>query len=412
MMTDIPDKKWLLGLLNPEAPGFCLQARLAMDDEALSMMAREILPTLIKPLSKVDRDFLDLTASRFIRKGGAIVLSRSELVRVFACREALDYFEAAANACAEANLEATRFADSEAHIEGESDVLPTSLFQTQSPFRSRIASGLSLPIGLVIGSAAASLVMVLYLVLLPAPANQSNGVASTPLDAPSLPGRPSSELLTVGEFQVAADHEHGMCTGVYWKGAQEPGLRANPFHEYFSSGYCGLFGVHIDAPLYREAAQPETKLLAFEQSPTGFTCVYENTKYGRKGVTFEHRERVLYAACDLKQCLVPVRMTVCGDPIFFKRVYLLTPGREANFNLAYQGEHRNFLDEKGNSVPHSEILLTNDSGSYAWLYRVSPGPRPAQMSTSAGLNGPVWQLQPGDRIEVMIGAESDLRRYR
>lgn len=404
-------ERWIAALVNePDSPLFCMRARLTLEDEALCALARLALP--VAGLSTDDRAFLELYARRFVRQGGGLGLSGEELHRVFASREALACFEATVERC----LAQEEAAKVEERAHDTSRLQPDSSQQERGrPEVGRASSRGWRRLAWFVGNgglAAAALILIAWLVFFgdrPGPDGNSPVV---PADAPPSVDRGAVELIQLGGFDVTAEHAHGMFSSVLWKGAQEPGLRANPMYEYFSVGYCGLFATHLDNPPYREAAQAETRLIEFAQNGNECRMVYANEKYGTKRITWKVEDRVLTATCDLSGALLPVKMTTCGSPLFFRRVYVLTPGREENFNLAYQSGHRNFIDNEGSPVAHSEILLTNDTGSYAWLCRVQPEPRPLTLSSSAGLNGPFWALQPGDQLSILIGAESELRRLR
>lgn len=416
MSDPAEDQRWIATLLaEPESPLFSMRARLTLEDDRLLALAAAALPSAA--VDKDERGFIELSARRFVRQGCGPALSLDELKRVFSAREALEHFQNCAKRCAEQGTDDESVDSSVPAIASEhpsEDVTATEFgpITLQEVKRGRVL-GLPIPVATAaLGAAAASLLLLAY-VIVSGPSEGPHDNDPGPLaDVEPSAQRPPVEWLRIGGFDLTAEHEHGMFSTVSWKGAQEPGFRANPFHEYYSVGYCGLFAVRQNDPPYAEAAQPETRLVEFERTETGCRLAYENNHYGRKLISLEVADQVLRATCDLAQCEVPVIMTTCGNPIFFRRVYILTPGRERNFNLEYKGSHTNFVDSEGVPEQHTEVLITNDTGSYAWLYRVEPTARPMQLSTGSGLNGPVWYLQPGDKLMVLIGSESDLRRLR
>ncbi|MBE7492189.1 MAG: hypothetical protein HS108_10590 [Planctomycetes bacterium] len=416
MMDTSESRTWMAGLIrDPGGPLFCLRARLTLDDEELFDLALRELPPARAGLAPEQRQMLELYARSFVRRGGGVALSDSELRQVLASRESLLCFGQAVEsvlakqpvAPARENPSGTsgRQPADPAPDDSNPEIWPTAA----APAVQRLPWYAA---GLLGAASAAAILFTLWLVV----SDQGGTTASNEppagiADSPQA-NRPPVEILRVGEFDLTVEHGHGMFSAVLWRGAQEPGLRANPLFEFYNAGWGGLFALHITNPPYREAAQAETRLVEFEQTGNRVRLVYENAAYGRKVIILTAADNVLRAQCELAGTRQPVWTSQCGMPLFFRRVYLLTPGRERNFNLTYSGGHRNFIDEEGNPQDHTDVLLTNEPGSYAWLCRVEPSARPLLLSTASGLNGPNWQLQPGDTLTVMIGSEADLRRLR
>lgn len=410
MTGDTSAAGWFAALADdPDGSLFCLRARLTLDDEELADLAERELSSADAPLTGEQRQLLDLYARSFVRRGGGVALSRSELRLILGSREAITRFRDAVmgvleHEAAQLAREPESVSDNPTHEGCEGPPAPAAIH----PF-ARIPK----LFGAAMGAAAAAVaVLGIWFVVVGRPLPNENGAPVEPLvNAPSVE-RPAVEILRVGNFDLTVEHHHGMFSSVLWKGAQEPALRANPLFEYHNAGWGGLFALHLSNPPYREAAQAETRLIEFEQSENRVRLIYENAAYGQKMITLSVANNVLRAECDLERISAPVWTSQCGMPLFFRRVYVLTRGKERNFNLAYQSGHQNFIDKDGNPESQEELLLTNEAGSYAWLVSVLPAARPATLSTSAGLNGPSWHLQPRDKLVVLVGAEIDLRRLR
>lgn len=383
-----------------ESPLFCMRARLTLDDDDLVEEAARSLPSC-GATSGETKQLLGAYARSYVKNGGAAALAHMELRQILACREALLHFRQAVQREFERSVhELWRVGIGP---EGDPREVPkaTAVHSLAWLWKAGLAA-----------SVAASIGVSVWLVI----AGQSTREVSDSGPTPARPAdsleRPAVEIIRVGMFDLTLEHGHGMFSGIQWRGAQEPALRASPLYEYYNAGWGGLFALHQDSPPFREAAQAQTRLADMQHSGRRLRLVYENPQYGRKIITAEGTDQFLRMECDLGQCRTSVWTSQCGQPLFFRRVYILTAGRERNFNLSYAGTHTNFIYAEDNSELHDEVLLTNETGSFAWLSAVSPVARPLLLSTGSGLNGPNWRLEPGDKLTVYVGSEATLRSLR